>query len=673
MAEPEEIVIEAARHATVFVSRLWHRSDKSKDSSCTLPAYKQRLELLLAAVHGHDIPVRVAQRPAPMSVLSRLFGKTPRHLIEQHALPANDGAQIFLPARLASDTPLQFFRILALQQAGRAKRRAAFTNLPADTLTQDLFYLSEAVAVDHRLALDFPGLMPDLVALRRDTLSGRSPPALLNPPEQAVEDFYYCVLRTHPARAPFPMIVAAAADDSLTWAAEMARGISTKRGVPKIRYRGICKDLWLARTLPLATAQQMQPNVEATTDVLNVPPRIQRTAQLSRRPEVRKRKEDEDDAAQGMWMLQMDDPQQHVEDPAGMQRPTDRDDNADAGDIADSLSELPEACLISTPKPALEVLLSDDPPTNPRTMPPSVSAGATAEISYPEWDFRIAAYREAGVVVRVRASPLGNPRWAESVLAGRHALLRQVQRRFEGMRPRRTKQDRQPDGNDIDISAYVNALAEQHTGLPLDDCLYRSVRPARRDIAIALLIDISGSTDGWVSDDLRIIDVEKEALLLVYRALVALGDPFCIHAFSGESAQNVTLWPVKGFDESDGNLIQCRIAALEPQYYTRAGAAIRHTTSLLAARPSQHRLLILLSDGKPNDVDQYEGRYGVEDMRQAIAEATRQSVHPFCLTVDRQAPQYLAGIFGSGRYAVLQHPQLLPIVLVDVLRKLIKM
>ncbi|MEO8600368.1 MAG: hypothetical protein ABI656_11120, partial [bacterium] len=114
MAEPEEIVIEAARHATVFVSRLWRRSDRSKDSSYTLPAYRQRLELLLAAVHGHDIPVRVAQPPVPMSTLSRLFGKTPRHLIEQHALPANDGAQIFLPSRLASGTPLQLFRILAL-------------------------------------------------------------------------------------------------------------------------------------------------------------------------------------------------------------------------------------------------------------------------------------------------------------------------------------------------------------------------------------------------------------------------------------------------------------------------------------------------------------------------------------------------------------------------------
>jgi nitric oxide reductase NorD protein len=122
----------------------------------------------------------------------------------------------------------------------------------------------------------------------------------------------------------------------------------------------------------------------------------------------------------------------------------------------------------------------------------------------------------------------------------------------------------------------------------------------------------------------------------------------------------------------DGGLIQRRIAGLEPQRYTRAGAAIRHATGLLVARPALHRLLILLSEGKPNDVDLYEGRYGVEDMSRAVAEETLQSVHPFCLTVDRHAPQYLAGVFGPGRYAVLQHPQLLPVVLADILRKLVK-
>jgi nitric oxide reductase NorD protein len=303
---------------------------------------------------------------------------------------------------------------------------------------------------------------------------------------------------------------------------------------------------------------------------------------------------------------------------------------------------------------------------------PPASAGVAAGISYPEWDFRIPGYAQGGAVVRLQAPPLGDVGWAESVLARHQRLLRQVQRRFEGMQPRRVRQSRQPDGDDIDINAYIKALAERQAGLPLEDRLYQSVRPARRDIAVALLIDISASTDGWVSHDLRIIDVEKEALLLVYRALTALGDPFCIQAYSGESTQNVTLWPLKAFDDSDAGLVHRRIAALEPQRYTRTGAALRHATATLTACPAQHHLLILLSDGKPNDVDHYEGRYGVEDMRQAVAEATLQSIHPFCITVDRHAPQYLGRVFGPGRYAVLQHPQFLPVVLVDILRRLIK-
>ncbi len=157
MAEPEEIIIDAARHATVFVSRLWSRPNQGQDNACTLAAHKQRLELLLAAVHGYDIRVNVAQEPAPVSALSRLFRNRPRHMVEPRALPANDGAQIFLPAQLESPAPLQLFRVLALQQAGRAKRRTVFGDALPSALADDLFYFSEALAVDHMLALDFPG------------------------------------------------------------------------------------------------------------------------------------------------------------------------------------------------------------------------------------------------------------------------------------------------------------------------------------------------------------------------------------------------------------------------------------------------------------------------------------------------------------------------------------
>ena len=115
-----------------------------------------------------------------------------------------------------------------------------------------------------------------------------------------------------------------------------------------------------------------------------------------------------------------------------------------------------------------------------------------------------------------------------------------------------------------------------------------------------------------------------------------------------------------------------RIASLEPEHYTRAGAALRHATAMLMGQPARHRLLLLLSDGKPNDVDDYEGRYGVEDMRQAVTEARLQGINAFCLTVDRQAANYLPDIFGPRQYALLPKPELLPAVLLDWMRRLMQ-
>ena len=128
---------------------------------------------------------------------------------------------------------------------------------------------------------------------------------------------------------------------------------------------------------------------------------------------------------------------------------------------------------------------------------------------------------------------------------------------------------------------------------------------------------------------------------------------------------------VKGFEEESGAAARRRVAALEPDGYTRVGAAIRHASALLGRERARHRLLLLLSDGKPNDVDEYGGRYGIEDTRQAVGEARLQGLVPFCLTVDREAPTYLPAIFGPGRFAVLPSPGLLPTVLVDVVRSLV--
>ena len=227
------------------------------------------------------------------------------------------------------------------------------------------------------------------------------------------------------------------------------------------------------------------------------------------------------------------------------------------------------------------------------------------------------------------------------------------------------------DGDEPDLDAWLDGLAEARAGLCMPQALYQTQRSARRDMAIMLLVDASGSTDGWLSRQRRIVDVEREALLLVCLALDGLGQPYSVQSFSGEGPQRVTMRCLKAFDERYNEAIGQRIAALEPERYTRAGAALRHATTQLMRQPATHRLLLLLSDGKPNDVDEYEGRYGVEDLRQAVNEARLQGIHPFCLTIDRQAASYLPAVFGARHYALLANPERLPGVLLEWLRQLV--
>jgi nitric oxide reductase NorD protein len=247
-----------------------------------------------------------------------------------------------------------------------------------------------------------------------------------------------------------------------------------------------------------------------------------------------------------------------------------------------------------------------------------------------------------------------------------------VRTRFERLRPGYVRLDRQADGSEPDIAAWVGAFADQRAGVALDGRVYIEHRPSRRTLAVALLADVSASTDGWISDTRRIVDVEKEALLVVCEALDALGDRYGIFAFSGEGADAVAVLSLKPFDERRTLVVDRRIAALDSDRYTRLGAAIRHVTAALGREQTTRRLLLILSDGKPNDVDVYEGPYGVEDTRQAVAEARRQGVAVFCLTVDREAPRYAARVFGRGGFAILRRADELPSVVVDVLRQLVR-
>jgi len=228
----------------------------------------------------------------------------------------------------------------------------------------------------------------------------------------------------------------------------------------------------------------------------------------------------------------------------------------------------------------------------------------------------------------------------------------------------------QVDGTELDMEALVRARTDLVASGAGSDRVYVATRNQARDLAIAILVDTSFSTDSWV-DGRRVLDVEKAALTALAFGLEACGDPFAILTFSSRTRHAVAVSTVKSFTERLDAPVRRRIGALRPGAYTRIGAALRHVATLLEARPERHRLLLLLSDGKPNDLDHYEGRYAVEDTRKAVQEARRRQLAVFAVTVDRRAESYVPRIFGRGGYAMVGHLGRLPDALPAIYRQLV--
>jgi nitric oxide reductase NorD protein len=670
MAEAEDVITDVARHATAYAQALWRRHRPSSGVARTwgLADLASRVDLLVAAVFGKSWPIRTAQPPALPGLLSRLANRN-RGPMARIALPATDGTQLWLPLDLgltSEPDAAQTYQLLALQQAMRAHRGSALAWARARTpLEQDLVLVLEADAADADLMRWLPGLARPLHSLRVAVLAARPPlssfPTAGRQLEQAV--------RKRLEKSPDPASTLSA-DDTLqlaqTWAATFADRAPSRAPT-------LFKDTWTGELrAPQPRAAELQ---QSDDDMPELHPGTPRSARLTRAPRVRPASEAEDDTGPGAWMVQASPPHEMAADPMGLQRPTDRDVDTAAEEFAEDLSELAEARQVATPGQPKEVLLSDNPPealAHHARQAPGLAAGAGGRVfDYPEWDCRARAYRHPGARVHVLPAATGDPAWVQATLEQHRGLLAGVRRGFEMLKADRVGLRRQLDGDDIDLEALVEARSDYAAGLPMVQAVYRATRPARRSLAITLLVDISGSTDSWVTAGRRVIDVEREALLLVCLALDGLREPYSVLGFSGQGPRGVVVREIKRFDEPYADSVALRIAGLEPEYYTRAGAALRHAAAALMRQPVRHRLLLLLSDGKPNDDDVYEGRYGVEDLRQAVVEARLQGISPFCLTIDRSAANYLSRIFGAHHYVLLREPARLPGALLTWLRRLV--
>lgn len=293
-------------------------------------------------------------------------------------------------------------------------------------------------------------------------------------------------------------------------------------------------------------------------------------------------------------------------------------------------------------------------------------ADAPAEdaLRYDEWDFRRQSYRKKWCVLRESASHPVHDDFAARTLAKHRHLVAEIRRHFEALRDQDKLLKAQPGGDDIDLDALVTACADARTGVEMSERLFTRMHKVERDLAVLFMVDVSGSTKGWINE------AERESLLLLCEALEVLGDQYAIYGFSGMTRNRCEIYRVKTFEQPYDGETRARISGLRPQDYTRMGAAIRHLSKILARAQARTRVLITLSDGKPDDYDGYRGDYGIEDTRRALLEARHAGIHPFCITIDTEAGCYLPHMYGPAGYAVVDAVGKLPLKVADIYRKL---
>ena len=310
---------------------------------------------------------------------------------------------------------------------------------------------------------------------------------------------------------------------------------------------------------------------------------------------------------------------------------------------------------------------------------------------YDEWDAAAGRYRERWCKVYEKSLGSGDLTFYRETLLSHAGLLQQIRREFEQVVPELYhKEKRLPEGSDHDLDLAIEALTDFRIGISPSEKIFWRHHKIERDVAVAFLIDMSGSTGeaiktagdkpllgnapGAERSQRRIIDVEKEAIVLMMDSLEAIGDRYGIYGFSGHGRDNVEFYVIKDIEESFSLDVAKRLGRIGPLHATRMGPAIRHTTAKLRKQQSHSKFLFLISDGRPQDrgysQEGAEKAHAVQDTRMAMIEARREGIHPFCLTVDKDGNDYLRTMMDDFSYEVLADVSLLPRRLPQLYKKL---
>ncbi|MDH5655002.1 MAG: VWA domain-containing protein [Spirochaetia bacterium] len=243
-------------------------------------------------------------------------------------------------------------------------------------------------------------------------------------------------------------------------------------------------------------------------------------------------------------------------------------------------------------------------------------------------------------------------------------LVKHLRRTFEAMRDEDRLLKRQVHGDDVDIDALVQALADAKDGSEMSHQLFTRMHRTERNIAVMFMVDMSGSTKGWINEAI------KESLLLLCESLESLGDRYAIYGFSGMKRTRCLVFRIKKFEEKFDETVKGRISGIKPQDYTRMGFAVRYLGQKLMEIDAKKKILIVISDGKPEDWDRYNGEYSIEDTKKSLIEARRNGIHPYCITIDTEAHEYLPHLFGGVNYTFIDDVRKLPLKVSDIYRRL---
>lgn len=289
-------------------------------------------------------------------------------------------------------------------------------------------------------------------------------------------------------------------------------------------------------------------------------------------------------------------------------------------------------------------------------------------IPYDEWNYAKRSYKEKFCKVYPKTLLKSNTSYYKKTISENRSTLLGLRKMLTTVNNKYQQQRRQTQGEEFDLDALTDLFVDVNSKQTPSENIYISKRKKEKDLSILLLLDSSLSSDGYAAGN-RVIDVEKQVSILFGEILEEFNIDFSINCFYSKTRNHSSYITMKDFDD-DWNKAKFKIGAIEPSGYTRIGPALRHSGALLDKRNSKNKWVILISDGKPNDYDRYEGKYGINDIKQALRELNERQINSYALAIEAQAKYYLPQMFGQNHYQILTTPVALLQSLVKLYEKI---